>query len=402
MNRSNAKTGQIQLSRKALWIWTALALVLLGAWALWRYASTSSQPWLVRWRVGHFLKSHSETRNFKIEFPFPTRTEMAAKAPDAKPGTEPVSRGKLTGKDFDTLKGEYIKLKLSALGLERKTLDMDAALAGRKEGVEKWESDLAEARKGTNTERITGLEKKAKNVRERLTALEANSRSIHDDLKNREDALAPLVSDLWDFQRGWLADEEAAEASGASRLAKARALLSSDMRQKLDEANSYTQIYQGIGEELWVAARLLSSANADHRRIGMSLALEAGQIAQNDAQNGWLAGRICEAYIWPYARSTVGGNRRSAAQVESLLNDCADILRRNDEWPTVVRNYEVLLAVAVTPQMADSARAQIAMAHERAGDPRNALRYLRAIERTNDWARLLRNIPRLERQLKGG
>jgi hypothetical protein len=279
---------------------------------------------------------------------------------------------------------------------------MDAALVGRKEGVEKWESDLAEARKGTNTERIAGLEKKAKTVRERLTALEANSRSINADLKNREEALAPLVSDLWDFQRGWLADEEAAQASGASRLAKARALLSSDMRQKLDEANSYAQIYQSIGEELWVAARLLSSANADHRRIGMSLALEAGQIAQNDAQNGWLAGRICEGYIWPYARSIVAGNRRSAAHVESLLNDCADIFRRNDEWPSVVCNYEVFLSVARTPQMADSARAQIAMAHERAGDPRNALRYLRAIERTNDWARLLRNIPRLERQLKGG
>ena len=45
-------------------------------------------------------------------------------------------------------------------------------------------------------------------------------------------------------------------------------------------------------------------------------------------------------------------------------------------------------------------REEAAMAYEQAGDPKQALRYLRAIKETNDFRWALRRAPRLEQQLK--
>jgi hypothetical protein len=80
--------------------------------------------------------------------------------------------------------------------------------------------------------------------------------------------------------------------------------------------------------------------------------------------------------------------------------ECADIFRRNEEFTGVVRTYKMALAAAGTPQKADSARAQISMAYEQAGDLKQALQYLKQIKETNDFRWVLRRVPRLEQQLK--
>ena len=400
MNAIFANKGQIALNRRTLMVLGALGVIVIGAFALWRYVSNPPKPWLVRWRVQRFLKSQCQPADFKVEFPFPTRVEMAAKPAPKKPAAEVLVKGKLTGKDFDALKSEYIKLQISILGLERKAAQLESELKDKASELATVSKQLEEAQSGTNSSNVSFLQTKTKYLQERMTRLQTRI-SNESELKSKQEALAPLLSDLWDFQRAWLADEEAAEAGGVSRLTRARNLLMNDLRQRLDEASSYAEIYRAIGEQLWVAHRLFESANSEHRRIGLSLALQASQNAQNDAQNGWLAGRICEGYIWPHIDVADDRNRRSAFNPENLLNQCADIFRKNEEWQNVILNYKLLLAMANTPQVADSARVEIANAHEQVGDPKHALEYLRAIKLTNDFARVLRRIPRLERQVKG-
>jgi tetratricopeptide (TPR) repeat protein len=272
-----------------------------------------------------------------------------AKAPPRADAKEGPTKGKLTGKDFDTLKSDYISMESVILAMDRKVA-------------------------GGNTNLVS-------------------------ELKAKQDALAPILSDLWDFQRVWLAEMGAGEASGISGLNRARAELVADVRQKLNEAASYGDIYQSIGQELWVAQRLFSSANPEHRRVGVSLALQASQTAQGDAQNGWLAGRICEGYIWPQLDVADDKNPRSPVYAQTLLTECGNIFRSNDEWENVVRNFELLLAI--NPKQADWARAQIGMALEQMGDAKRALQYLRAIKATNDYPWVMRRIPRLERLAKG-
>jgi tetratricopeptide (TPR) repeat protein len=159
-------------------------------------------------------------------------------------------------------------------------------------------------------------------------------------------------------------------------------------------------MYKLVGQELWVASRLLDSANPDYARAGLTLALSASKHALNEAQNSWVAARICDGYVLPHLELADDANRRSAFNRDNLLSECADIFRRNSEYAGVVRTYQMALASAGTPAKADSARAQISMAYEQAGDMKQALRYIREIKDTNDFRWVVRRAPRLEQQLK--
>jgi len=386
--------------RKTIWVAAGLAVVLVaGGVALWKDVSDPPKPWLVRWRVSRFLKKQSERSDFKIDFQFPTRAEMAKAPPKKDKPADAVTKGQLTGKDFDTLKAEYISLESAVLGLERKVIRQQSDLIAKKAQLESVSKDLADAEGRADATNVSFLQSKSTFLRERVAAMEAKI-ADQPELKTKVAALAPIIDDLWAFQRTWLAEAEASGANGVNRLASASTSLMGDIRQQLDDAASYVEIYKLIGQELWVAERLFSSANPEHRRVGLSLALQASQNAQDTAQNGWLAGRICEGYIWSNLDAADDRNRRSAGSLENLLTECAAIFRHSDEWPNVSRCYELLLAKASTTQAADSARAQIAVAHEQSGDIKGALHYLREIKATNDFRGVLRRIPRLERQLR--
>src|SRR3954466_6902206 len=126
--------------RTLLWV-SAVLVLLAAAWTGWR--SLEKQPFMARWKVSRFLKKESHTRDFKIAFAFPSREEMA-RAPQATADSD--QKGQSPSKDFDTLRQEYFKLKLSAL----------------------------RTRRGP--------------------ALEA-----------KEAALVPITRDLWEYQRTWMA-----------------------------------------------------------------------------------------------------------------------------------------------------------------------------------------------------
>src|SRR4051812_35661926 len=93
-------------SRKNLFRLGIVLVLVAGLFGLWRWLSNPSPPWLVRWKLEHYLKKQAHTGNFKTDFQFPSKTDMARKAP--KPAENPrISKGTLTGKDFETLRTEY-------------------------------------------------------------------------------------------------------------------------------------------------------------------------------------------------------------------------------------------------------------------------------------------------------
>jgi hypothetical protein len=384
-------------SRRPLLALLGLLLAAAGGFGLWNYLTDPPKPWLVRWQITRYLKKQGGTSDFKVSFPFPSRAEMAKAPPKSGTSAGELLKGPRTGQEFDALKAEYTRLKTSALVMERELARNDAELKDQTGQLEALLRSLETAQTQSAATNVSRLQSDVNALRARVAALQQKAAG-RTEWQSKEEALIPIVSDLWDFQRAWLA--EAQPPGAASGLAQARAELTADLQRQLFEAPSYAAMYRLIGQELWVAEHLLASANPEHGRVGLGLALSASQHALGDAQNGWLAARICEGYVWPNLDLAEAGNRRSPFNLENLLNECANVFRQADEFQNVARTYQKFLAKVNDPQRADWARAQIAMAYDQAGDPKRALQYLRQIKATNDFAWLMRRVPRLEQQVK--
>jgi hypothetical protein len=398
---TNARTSPpagLQVTRKSLIVIAAILLAAGGIWALWEHMMDPNRPWVARWQVTRYLKKNSNTSSFQVPFPFPSKAAMA-KAP-ASGGTAggAMLKGKRTGKDFDTLAREYLELRTALLPLEYDIPQAEQELKTLKPRVEQLAKQQAEARTASATNsngRMFGL----RNLQRRVAMLETTI-ATRTNLEPRQAALAPMLSDLWDFQRSWEGEVLANDVTDTNSLAGAQAALVAQARQRLRDAKSYTAMYKVIGQELWVADRLLESKNPQHRRTGVSLAMEATLEAIRDAENGWVASRIIAGYLWPNLDLATDVNRRSAFNLDTLLEECANILRQADDFDGLVRNYQMMLAHAGTPQRRDQAHAQMSMAYEQAGYFQEAIGALRQIKATNDFRWALNRIPRIERQMK--
>ena len=358
MNSSAARPQSGLLSRpvkmpgrRTLWLAMAGVALVAAGFGGWWYWTHSPPAWVVRWKLDRYIKKHAGTGNFKVDFPFPSKAEMSKAHPRRDPGAAPA-KGSRTGKDFETLRDEYFTLKTEALVLERKM------------------------------------------------ARNARNADARPELLAKEAALEPIVEDLWELQKSLQAEAETSGLTSASALGAARNKFTDELREQFGKAGSYQEMYRLIGCELWVARQLLASANTDHRRAGIQLAFDASRHALRDAQNGWVAARICEGFVLPHRDLADDPNRRSPFNPENFLNQCVDIFRDNQEFNNVVSTYKTYLEEAGTPQRADWARQRISMAYEQAGNPREALYYLREIRDTNEYRRDLRRVPRLEQQLK--
>ena len=350
-------------------LWKVLAVVIAGAvlTALYFHAfGEPAQPWVVKWRIYRYLHAHGAHSNPKLDFKFPTKAEMAKVPADATAREAlHLSVGPLTKKDFDVIKAQYVALQLECLAQEDRVAQIRSKAAPGD---------------ATASNAIVQFQK---------------------SLAEKQAALEPLVSDLWAFQRAWEKDRKADDETGTDALNVAWQNLSSQLRARMGEAGSYDTIYEAINEELVVADRLLPSANPDHRRVALRIIRQAVNDSLSQAENGWLAARICEAYVLPHvALAERSGGRNNPMSFETVLAECARVFSENEEPQNVVRAYAPMLAPPSTPATADRARQQIAQVYEQSGQYHLAVKFLKQIQATNDYRGVLRRIPRLEQMAK--
>lgn len=367
------------------------SVVVVTGFFLWNYLAGSRQPWRVRWTIQRYLKKQARTSDFKVDFQFPSRAEMA-QAPPKSGGPE---KGAISATDFETLRNEYYKLKGAALVLEREIENSAVLLPKIKAHAEALAKLIADGTADNPAEMADELS----TLRDQMVVLQKRA-AARPELDAKEASLAPIVNQLWNFQRAWQAEKQTPEVLSATQYTASLAKLKSDTRLKLSEASSYSEMYKLIGQEVWVASQLLDSANYVHRRAGVNLAMDAARQAMTEAQNGWVASRICSGYILPNLDLADDTNPRSPFSPDILLTACADIFRGNNEFDNVVLTYQIFLARGQSVARSDWARSKIATAYDAANDPKHALQYIRQIQVTNNYSKLLRNVPRLEQQLR--
>ena len=315
-----------------------------------------AHPWVVKWRLSSYLKKHGAWRAIQVPFKFPSKAEMERSPAGPKESAPPkLTSGPASGLDFDSLKHRYTDLKLEALTLEQQI-----------------------ARVQPRPGQTNSLKAQAATL-------------LQDKLAAKEREIAPLWSDLWAFQRAWAAERLVQTEVYASELTAAWKEFSRDLRARFVDAASYETMYQLIAQELWIADRLLASRNREHRRVALHIARQAAGDSLDQAENGWLAARIYEAYILPnLSLADPSGTR--FPPLDNLLRESADVFRRNEEHGNVVRVVRMWIARAPSVQAADLGRVQIAMAYENMGEYKLALNELHQLKATNNIPRQVRVI----------
>src|SRR5262245_42793990 len=152
--------------RRTLWLAGACVALATAGFGVWRYLTYSPPAWMVRWQLDRYIKKHAGTGDFKVDFPFPSKSEMSKAPPRRDPGAAPPN-GPRTGKDFEALRDEYFTLKKAALVLER---NIDRRAEARAELLEK------------------------------------------------EKAIEPIVEDLWAMQKSFQAEADASGVTAAAGL----------------------------------------------------------------------------------------------------------------------------------------------------------------------------------------
>lgn len=374
------------------WAVAGLALLAAGAVVWWQFFSEPPQPWRVRSRIARYLKAQTGQKDFQTPFDFPSKAAMAKSAKDLGSQTNTaIQTGPITRKSFTALSAEYLDRVKEAIVLRRQ---LDEGQQDRNE----LQARLARENDGANNPAPGSSNVLA--LRTRVAAIEKDLSPRQQELARKQAALEPLSSDLWVFQRAWRVQQQIDEVVHASAVTAAWNQMEQEQRQGFNQAMTWSAMYELIGQQLWVADRLFASANVQHRRLALTIILHACRDALNEAQNGWLAARICEGYVWPHLDLADDPNRRAPLNLENLLTECVNVFRRTDEPENVLRTYHLLLARASNPQRADWARVQLAQVHEQAGEYQEALGYLKAVKATNDYGWALRRVPWLQERAK--
>ncbi|MBI5388117.1 MAG: hypothetical protein HZA90_25915 [Verrucomicrobia bacterium] len=148
-------------------------------------------------------------------------------------------------------------------------------------------------------------------------------------------------------------------------------------RAKQKEATSYESIYFLIGQELWAAEQMFALTDPAVQQVGIVLASEAAHYAQSDAEDGWLAARICEGYLWPGV-DLLEKVDQPLTTPDQLLALCDTAFRANDETVSLERNYEFM--IRKIPKRAELARFRLAALYEQEGQFAKALKTLQEME----------------------
>ncbi|MGC8829515.1 MAG: tetratricopeptide repeat protein [Verrucomicrobiia bacterium] len=397
----NSNIKKVSISQNLV-IGIILFAIIVGG-IIW-YFSGPKPSWLVKLEIKQFLKKNSGKSDFAVNnFKFPPKSEMEKKPVKKNLPDEKSYKGKLTKKDFQTLRDEYIELKSAALKLEESINTNKILIQIATARIEGKAEDTNLLRYLVEGAQPPTLPKDTEELKHRIAELQAEIEKNAKLLAEKEEQIKPILSDLIDFQLMFKELFQPVDYIENRELAAAQAEFIQTLRQKFDEATTYNKMYEYIGQELWVADRLFESENPDILRAALRMARQAARDAIDYAQNYWLAARIYEGYVLPnidLASSGGRGGRRNNFTIEGLINESANIFQMNEETQNVIRCYELLLAAAPDSPRADFTRIQLASIYEQSGQTSRAVKYLKQVQSTNTLNFALRRFPSLQQYIQ--
>ncbi len=177
------------------------------------------------------------------------------------------------------------------------------------------------------------------------------------------------------------------------------AQLRTDVHERLRDAGSWESIYRALGQELWLSFQYLSSPDPALRRTGLQLAEQAREDALNDANNGWLAARICDGFLLPYL-DAADAESKAALSRDSILNNAIQTFHQANEIRRFAELAQHVIRDNPASAEADRLRIQIGEALEEQDDLAGAVAQYRAVRNLGSFGRVMRRLPGLEAKLK--
>jgi uncharacterized protein with HEPN domain len=371
------------------------ALLIAAIISGYAYITTSPSPKIVKWRIQRYLKNQTLKSSFKPNIQLPSENELSTVPTILKPSaTETNPVGKVTKKDFSTLRVELDKLSVSNKAVKAEIANLQKALDEKKAEYQKLkgetnQTDAIAAQLKTIGDTITNLQTQISEKRKISEALAKEIDYYWQDFKELRDQVNKYQEEL----------QAALNLSPTNAFVVGFTNYLKDTRQRLNQATTYKAMYEVIGEELAVADKLLQSAHPGYRKYGLSMARQAALDAQNYAENYWLAARIYEAYLLPNLEDATDPNWKMPLSMENVLNESVQAFRNVEETNNVIRAYSMFIDKVGGSARADWSRLQIALIHEQFGNYKEAIKYLKEIQNTNNFANYIRRIPALEAKL---
>lgn len=371
------------------------ALLIAGIIGGYAYITTNPSPKIVKWKIQRYLKNQTLKSSFKTNFPFPSDKELSTVPEVLKPSaavTNPV--GKVTKKDFQTLRVEVDRLSVSNKAVRADIANLQKALDEKKAEIQKLkaatnQTDAIAAQIKTLGDTITNLQTQIEEKRKIADAIVKELDPYWQDFKELRDQVNNYQQQV----------QAALNLSPTNEFVLAFTNYLTSTRQRLNQATTYKGMYEVIGEELWVADKLLQSLNPAYRKYGLSMARQAALDARNYAENYWLSARIYEAYLLPNLQDATDPNWKMPLSMENVLNESVQAFSNVEETNNVLRAYSTFIEKVGGSARADWSRLQIALIHEQFGNYKEAIKYLKEIQNTNNFAAHIKRIPALEAKL---
>ena len=375
---------------------TIIVIGLFVAGVVGAYVYIASSPtWYVKWKIQSYLRKQTGKSNFQTDFQFPSEKEMKT-VPDAlKTNIQQVSQvGKVTKKDIKSLRAEVNRLASSNKVLRAEISNLQASLDAKK-------ADLAKIQVTTNADpvvisNLNGLKLTITNLVSALSSKREQFTAINKELNTYSQDLQELQKEINGQQQ---AIQSALTLSPTNPVVVAQNEFLKKTRESLSQAITYRGMYEVIGQELWVADKLLESLNPAYRKIGLALARQAALDSLNYAENQWLAARIYQAYLLPNLNDATDPNYKMPLSMENIINESVQCFRTLEETDNVINAYKTLIEKTGGSARADWVRVQLSYIFEQVGDYKKAIYYLNDIQATNNYARQLARIPTLEAKL---
>jgi chromosome segregation ATPase len=296
-------------------------------------------------------------------------------------------------KTVQTKESELANLKREILNLSQTLTEKENSLKNYAANLQTLETNLFNLK--TN---IAAIALNAKNTRlemlktaQEITAIDRAQQMAQEEINKLTARVDELRKKLRDVQQQ-LATKEQEEKNQYAMFAR-------NMVRRMNEAASYTALYQIIGEQLWTSDRLLEYEQIDKKQTGIKIAYDAMRCALDYAQNFWLASRITEAYLFPNM-NLLKQNEQDKMLLDQILAYGARAFQNADETNGLITAYQLQINNAINENRANYARYYLASIYEQIGDLEKSIYYLKQISDQTNFSYAIRRAEFLQSKLE--